>query len=32
MREERKFDSVEQLREHIARDIDAAKAWLGQHR
>ncbi|MEM6579914.1 MAG: bifunctional riboflavin kinase/FAD synthetase [Pseudomonadota bacterium] len=32
LREEHKFDSVEDLREQIAMDIDAAKAWLGQHR
>ena len=31
LREERKFDSIELLREQIGQDADAARAWLEQH-
>lgn len=31
LRDERKFGSVEELKEYIARDIDNARAWFGRH-
>ncbi len=31
LRDEKKFGSVEELRENIARDIENTRAWLGRH-
>ena len=31
LREEKKFSSVDELRENIARDIAATRAWFEQH-
>jgi riboflavin kinase/FMN adenylyltransferase len=31
LRDEKKFGSVEELKENIARDIENTRAWLGRH-
>jgi len=31
LRDEKKFGSVEELKENIARDINNTRAWLGRH-
>jgi len=32
LRDEKKFDSLDELKENIARDIDDTRAWFEQHR
>ena len=31
LRDEKKFDSLDELKENIARDIDDTRAWFEQH-